>query len=153
MHIPLWYAGYFLALIAPMVPVAYLVIVRLRKGEWHKPRLFWVISLLATLAINPIVQIPLLEPYDTAANERWSSRAEAADLLGKTRDEVRNELGDPLFMSQENSRILDSNGREARAFEPYELWEYKPLPGYWLGSHFQVVFKNGRASAFEANDD
>lgn len=58
--------------------------------------------------------------------------------MGRTEAEVLAVLGEP------SSRRPSGTGME---------WRYHVLPFYWVGSHGQVFFADGRVTGYEANDD
>ncbi|MBK7944432.1 MAG: hypothetical protein IPJ85_03560 [Flavobacteriales bacterium] len=95
----------------------------------------------SALLANPTSgQYLLLEPFDNRRGSELAQHAHESRLIGSTQSRVRAFLGEP-------SRIKE--------YAPGALtWEYKQLPGYWFGSHFQVFFgTTGLVEGFEANDD
>jgi hypothetical protein len=90
------------------------------------------------IALHPLLQPVFLEEADTYLNYRWRDRVGSLGLVGKPPAEVRALLGGP-----------DAIVREAT----YTIWEYKPLPWYWLGSKGQLFFVAGRVRSVDANDD
>jgi hypothetical protein len=133
-------AVFLLAMAAPLFAGLWLVLTlcRQRTRDWR--RAGWCsVALLATLACHPLVQLWVLEPYDEQRGLALSARATEGGLVGMAPAEVRGLLGEPTYVSQ-----LDHDTT---------CWGYKQLPGYWLGSHFQVFIQRRSVTGFEANDD
>jgi len=132
------------ALILPVVPALLLVTSVKRNGIQYRRNLLIVGLFCISLAFNPLVQAFILEPLDTKRNYDYAKRAQHAALLGKNPSQVEAIFGNPEYTWTQSP----SSGETG-----YICWEYKPLPGYWLGSHFQIFFVNGKVRNFEANDD
>ncbi|MBP6642485.1 MAG: hypothetical protein KA186_05325 [Flavobacteriales bacterium] len=94
---------------------------------------------VVAMLVDPISQAIILEPLDNRRGAAMAKRAHAAGIIGMDHDQVRALLGEP-------SRVQYFSG-----YEP--TWEYKQVPGYWSGSHFQVFFKSGVVYSVEPNDD
>ena len=88
---------------------------------------------------NPLQQVLYLEPLDTYLNNQLWDKAKGLDVIGMNSKQVVKIFGNP-----DNVR---SNGARNR------ILEYKPLPGYWMGSHFQIFFIDEKVTGYEANDD
>jgi hypothetical protein len=113
------------------------------------------LALLCPLVIlaNPLQQPIFLESLDTHVNCRMRDRADQLQIIGKTPGQVRRLLGKAHRVRTGAPRTTDLAGNVTREGETSTTWEYKPLPMYWLGSHFQVFFVDGRVKYHEANDD
>jgi hypothetical protein len=99
----------------------------------------WLHTLAPLVVVfHPFLQPVFFERLDTALNYRWYGKAVNASVIGMTEAEVRAVLGEP-------ARILD--------FPPGTLWEYDPLPIYFLGSSGQLFFTAGRVRSIDPNDD
>ena len=133
--------------IVAFVAAVYLAVRGVRQGHY--------LALLCPLVVlaNPIQQPIFLESIDTHMNYRWRDKAEQLQIIGKTPEQVRQLLGKAHESAPSTPRTIDRDGNVTWQGETYTTWEYQPLPVYWLGSRFQVFFKNGKASSFEANDD
>jgi hypothetical protein len=95
----------------------------------------------------------LLEGLDRRRGRELDQLARDVGIVGMRPQAVRALLGKPAAVWRDYPRIEDATGRIVREFHPYTAWEYKQLPGYWIGSHFQVFFREGAVSNVEANDD
>ncbi|MBL7983917.1 MAG: hypothetical protein JNM91_02915 [Flavobacteriales bacterium] len=56
-------------------------------------------------------------------------------------------------MDREQARDLLGAPSRVRDYGGTLTWEYKQIPGYWFGSHFQVFFRAGVVYGVEPNDD
>ena len=110
-----------------------------RRTGFGRRGAYWSVALLVTLAVHPLVQYPFLEPLDARRGDALADHATTAGLLGMTSSCVERLLGSPSYR---NDRSLTAM-----------TWGYKQVPGYWLGSHFQVFFEDGKVVGYEPNDD
>jgi hypothetical protein len=131
----------YLALIVAPLGAGVSAVLALRKH-----RRLWTPSVMASLAgifvailMNPISQVLVLEGFDTARGAELARKAQAAGLVGLGMDKVVKLYGSPLGGAEYSPGTM--------------TWEYKQLPGYWMGSHFQIFFKSGKVVGFEPNDD
>jgi len=132
-------AAFTIALVAPMVTAA-LFFLSLRRRNRTRRRVASCAALLAaTVAVNPVAQAFFLEPFDAHRGHLLASEASCSGLVGMSAEQVRARLGTPDTVHHFKSGEI--------------LWAYKQLPGYWLGSSFQVFFRDNAVSGFEANDD
>jgi hypothetical protein len=88
---------------------------------------------------NPLQQVLYLEPLDTYLNNQLWDKAKEHHVIGMNLKQVVKIFGNP-----DNVRMHGAQNR---------IWEYKPLPGYWMGSHFQIFFIDEKVTGYEANDD
>ena len=128
-----------MALVAPVVAVA-LFVLSLRRRSRTRRRIAWCAAfLVATVAVNPIAQFFFLEPFDAHRGHVLASEASNSGLVGMNAEQARAMLGTPDSVHHFESGTT--------------LWAYKQVPGYWLGSSFQVFFRDNAVTGFEANDD
>lgn len=133
-------AVFFLVMAAPLIAGTLLVLTVARRRSRTSARVVWCsVALLAALAFNPLFQYLVLEPYDQQRGLALAAHASSASLLGMAATDARGLFGEPSYVWQ-----LDSDTT---------CWGYKQLPGYWLGSHFQVFLEDQAVVGFEANDD
>ena len=132
--------AYFALVVAPLGAGVFVVL------SVRKHRRLWAPSVLASLAgvclailINPISQVLVLEGLDTARGAKLVGRAREAGLVGKGMDDVVRLYGTPAGVAEYSPGTT--------------TWEYKQLPGYWMGSYFQVFIESGKVVGFEPNDD
>jgi len=127
-------------LVAPAFFAVALAVLCLRKRSRQARRVFPLVAAgLLSVAFNPIAQFFFLEPLDERCGNAMAEQARDADLLGKTQSAVVAALGTP---DCEYSRAPDRR-----------TWEYKQVPGYWVGSHFKVFFQDGTVHFFDPNND
>lgn len=133
--------GFYTVMCAPFIALGCLIAAQLhRETLGPVPAAISGILFLLALLTNPISQYLLLEPFDNRRGSELAQHAHESRLIGSTQSRVRAFLGEP-------SRIKE--------YTPDRFtWEYKQLPGYWFGSHFQVFFgATGLVEGFETNDD
>lgn len=131
--------AFTLALVAPVVAVALFVLSLRPRGRTRRRIALSAAFLVATVAVNPIAQVFFLEPFDAHRGDVLASEASNAGLVGMSAEQARATLGEPDSVSYIESGTT--------------LWAYKQLPGYWLGSSFQVFLRDDAVTGFEANDD
>jgi hypothetical protein len=107
-----------------------------KQGIKKKSLLFLVPVLVF---VNPLQQMIYLEPLDTYLNNQWNAKAKRLKITDMTSEQIVKIFGNP-----DNIRSLGLGNRTL---------EYKPLPGYWMGSHFQIFLNNKKVTGYEANDD
>jgi hypothetical protein len=131
---------FYLAFVVAPLAAGVLLIVQVRK---HR-RLFalpvWgaIFGVVLATLVNPLTQVLILEDLDTSRGSDLARQAREAGLVGMNMNQVSRLFGTP-------EGVLD-NAVDS-------TWEYKQLPGYWFGSHFQVFFESGQVVGFEPNDD
>jgi len=131
-------SAFVVALLAPLAAAALLVLAMRRRVRTRRRVAVCAAVLLATLTAHPITQLPVLEPLDEQRGHALAAKASAAQLVGMTDEQARALLGTP---------------RSVHHSDGTTLWAYKQLPGYWLGSSFQVFLRDEAVTGFEANDD
>ncbi|MBK9514232.1 MAG: hypothetical protein IPO05_11560 [Flavobacteriales bacterium] len=130
----------FVLVVLPIVPLLFLVkALRDRTCRGAGPVRLWVGILVVFVLVDPVTQVFLLEPVDNRRGAAMARMTHAAGIIGMDHTQVRELLGEP-------TRVHHYQG-----YEP--TWEYKQVPGYWSGSHFQVFFTDGRVHGVEPNDD
>ena len=140
--------AFFTALLLPIVSIV-VVISRVKKVGLSSWRNLGPLSfLIFTLLVNPVAQVFIFERLDTERNNSYAETARRVGIIGKTPAQIISLFGKPEGISSYGP--FEQDGKWMKG---YTCWEYKPLPGYWLGSHFQVFFTDGIVSSFEANDD
>lgn len=130
---------FLLALFLPILVAAFLVKAlyeRHRRG--NRPLKLWAMIMVLAILWNPIGQAFMLEPLDNMRGAALNKQSHMAGIIGMDEDRVRALFGEP-------SRVL--------VYPGVTTWEYKQIPGYWLGSYFQVFFKSGAVYGVEPNDD
>jgi hypothetical protein len=140
--------AFLIALILPLVPVVFLIVKIRQSSLKSKNVLAFLVLFFLTLLINPYGQYLLLEGWDTSRNYSYALKANNIHIIGKTPSQVKEIFGEPERTWRQET--FTYNGKQ---IQECICWEYKPLPGYWLGGHFQVFFTDGVVSSFEANDD
>lgn len=131
--------AFLVALVAPVASLGLLVSALRPRVRTRRRVAVCVAVLLATLIAHPFAQIPVLEPFDERRGEVLTAKVHAAQLVGMTGEQARSLLGEPSAVHHLESGTT--------------IWAYKQLPGYWLGSAFQVFVRDEFVTGFEANDD
>jgi hypothetical protein len=139
---------FYVALLLPIAGVIVGILTMKKFGLFSWKNLGALSFLIFTFLVNPVMQVFFFEKLDTDRNNSYAEKARQAGIIGKSTAQITSLFGRPESISSYGS--FEQNGK---LMEGYTCWEYKPLPGYWLGSHFQVFFRNGIVSSFEANDD
>ena len=139
---------FLLALLLPLVPIS-AIIYRVSKYDRSIQRHYsWLIFLFFTLLLNPFSQILFLSPLDDKLNAAYLRKANAAQLVGKPASSVQSIFGNPDVVVTYPPSVY--NGE---SIPGHVLWEYKALPGFWLGYSFQVSFAKGAVISFEGFDN
>jgi hypothetical protein len=149
----------FLSLAIVVLPLVGLVAFTLRCRTTYIPRhkVALIGSFTVALALNPWFQVlflgPILEPLDDRLNYAFRDHVAQLDIVGKTPEDILALVGKPGSDWTDTPQMLDGKGNVTWTGETYRAWEYHQLPLYWFGSKFQIFFKDGRVSNWEANDD
>jgi hypothetical protein len=88
---------------------------------------------------SPLQQVLYLEPIDTYLNNQLRLKAKDLEIVGMRSKQVTEVFGNP-------DKVRASRGGN-------RIFEYKPLPGYWMGSHFKIFFIDEKVTGYQANDD
>ncbi len=118
-----------------------------------KRKHYFVVLCPIIILFNPFQQIIFFESLDTCLNYQWRDKAVNHNIVGKKPDEIKSIFGNPTRVWTDTPRMIDRDGKTEWQGETYTGWNYHVLPIYWMGSNFQVFFKKGIVSGFEANDD
>ncbi len=107
-----------------------------RRTRW----LAWGLLLPVLLAVNPCSGWIVWEPINKHLLTGMKAEAERVGLEGKTFPEIEALFGDPSFVwGPDDDEVV--------------TWNYLRPPFYLFGSKFQVHFKRGVVSGWEAYDD
>ena len=139
---------FLLALVLPLIPTGILIHSIRRHGLTFQKNCPWIVLLFIALLINPFSQMLFLGPLDDRLNSAYLRKANAIQLIGKTPSEVEAAFGKAERVSTHAPFVY--NGE---TIPGHVLWEYKPLPWFWMGYRFQVSFRNGVVSSFEGFDN
>lgn len=139
---------FLITLILPLVVVGFLVISLKRHRLNFRQNLPSALFLFLSLLVNPLSQMLFLEPLDDKLNARYLRKANAIHLVGKSPGAVEAAFGKPERVSTYPPLVYNGETIPGGV-----LWEYKPLPGFWMGCRFQVSFTKGVVSSFEGFDN
>jgi hypothetical protein len=137
-HSLLYQVLFAVALVAPVFPGLCVVFSVVRSRHLGRT-LAWAVVFVGTLVANPLAQVWLLESTDWDRGLAMAQQAKEQSIKGMGPAEVRKIHGDPSYTYLLGTGTL--------------VWGYKQVPGYWLGSHFQVFLEQDVVTGFQANDD
>lgn len=139
---------FLMALLLPLFAIGFLVFSIKRHSLSSRKNLPSIIFVSLSLLINPLTQLLFLGPLDDKLNADYLRKANAIHLVGKTAAEVESAFGKPERVSPYKTSVYNGETMPGSI-----LWEYKPLPGFWMGGRFQVSFTNGLVASFEGFDN
>jgi hypothetical protein len=132
----LWSTWFFLAAILPVPLLLPFLSSRFRTSTFRKA---WLAIVVLSVLANPLLQRVYLEGLDSSRGQAFQARALSLGLVGSSSERALAAFGKPSY-----TWPLSSGST---------IWGYKQVPGYWLGSHFQVSVRDGIITSIEPNDD
>jgi hypothetical protein len=140
------YAFMIAALAAmPVFVVLALWIRRKPAFPWKRKAVLLGAPLALFVVGNPLGQFFFLGPLSYGLRERMCEQATTEHLVGKPPEVVAALYGVPCERRHEHPAIVGANHPVTYVAEPYDAWEYAPLPIFWFGhgDHLKVFFRGG----------